>query len=109
MKRVVHRVSALVAVAAIFSAGLVKAQDVGQPAKGLILAKQICSVCHAIDKTQARSPNDAAPRFEVIANIPGMTTTALIVALRTPHRSMPNLILEPDELRDVAAYIISLK
>lgn len=84
-------------------------KDIGQPAKGFALARQVCSVCHAIDKTQARSPNDAAPRFEVIANVPGMTATALTVALQTPHRSMPNLVLEPDELRDVAVYILSLK
>jgi mono/diheme cytochrome c family protein len=100
-------ISAL-ALAAMLSGGLANAQE-GDPAKGLALARQACSECHAIDKTQARSPKDAAPRFEAIANVRGMTATALTVALRTPHRSMPNIVLEPDELRDVAAYILSLK
>lgn len=100
-------ISAL-ALAAILSAGLANAQD-GEPAKGLALARQVCSACHAIEKTQARSPNDAAPRFEAIANVRGMTATALTVALLTPHRSMPNIVLAPDELRDLAAYILSLK
>lgn|SRR5665647_1677508 len=106
MKRIVHLISATAAIAAIFLSGLANAQDT---AKGHALAKQVCSVCHAIDKTQSRSPNEAAPRFEVIANVPGMTAIALTVALRTSHRTMPNLVLEPDELRDVAAYILSLK
>ena len=35
--------------------------------------------------------NLAAPTFDDIANVPGMTSRALIVALRTSHRSMPNL------------------
>jgi mono/diheme cytochrome c family protein len=100
-------ISAL-ALAAILSAGVANAQD-AEPAKGLALARQVCAACHAIDKTQARSPNDAAPRFEAIANVRGMTATALTVALLTPHRSMPNIVLAPEELRDLAAYILSLK
>ena len=106
MKLAGHLVSAIAATATLLSAAMAKAQDAAQ---GLALAKQVCAVCHAVDRTQARSPNGAAPRFEDIANIPGMTATALIVALQTPHRSMPNLILQPDEMRDVAAYILSLK
>ncbi|WP_262266435.1 hypothetical protein [Microvirga yunnanensis] len=38
-----------------------------------------------------------------------MTTTALTVALRTSHETMPNIMLEPTELRDVTAYITSLQ
>jgi len=97
------------AVAAIFSTGLAQAQEIGNPAKGLALARQVCAECHAIDKTQARSPNDAAPRFEAIANVRGMSATALTVALRTPHKTMPNIVLASDDLHDVVAYILSLK
>jgi hypothetical protein len=38
-----------------------------------------------------------------------MTSIALSAALTTSHRLMPNIILEPDERRDVIAYILSLK
>jgi hypothetical protein len=38
-----------------------------------------------------------------------MTPTALGLLLRTPHETMPNLVLSPDELVDVIAYILSLK
>jgi mono/diheme cytochrome c family protein len=87
----------------------VRAQGDGEPAKGLALARQVCVVCHAIEKGQISSPNPAAPRFNTIANVPGMTPLALTVALRTSHRSMPNLVLEDEELRNIAAYIVSLK
>src|SRR5262245_47415257 len=86
-----------------------RAQDVGQPEKGLLLARQVCVACHAIDKAQVTSPNPSAPRFETIANVSGMTALALRVALQTSHRTMPNLVLEDEEIRNVAAYILSLK
>lgn len=41
--------------------------------------------------------------------MPGMTATALSVFLRTPHRAMPDLILKPDEIRNIASYILTLK
>ena len=47
--------------------------------------------------------------FPVLAATPGMTTIALTAALLTSHRLMPNIILQPDERRDVIAYILSLK
>jgi hypothetical protein len=38
-----------------------------------------------------------------------MTATALHVFLTTWHPKMPNLILKPEEMRDVIAYILSLR
>jgi hypothetical protein len=38
-----------------------------------------------------------------------MTSIALAAALRTSHRTMPNIILADDDLRNVSAYIISLR
>jgi len=86
-----------------------KAQDIGQPSHGLQLARQLCAQCHAIEKQQARSPNDNAPRFQVVASVPGMTAIALSAALNTSHRSMPNIMLSADEQADIIAYILSLK
>ena len=85
------------------------AQDLGQPGTGRNLARQLCSECHAIEKTEARSANSAAPRFEAIANTRGMTATALSAALHTSHRTMPNVILERDDLSNIVAYILSLR
>jgi cytochrome c len=85
------------------------AQDIGQPGRGLELARQLCAQCHAVETRQARSPNDNAPRFEAVAAIPGMTAMALSVALNTSHRSMPNIVLAGDDRSDIIAYILSLK
>src|SRR5829696_5226297 len=85
------------------------AQNMGNPATGLQFARSVCAECHAVEIKQPGSPNTAAPSFQRIANIPGMTETALYVSLQTSHRTMPNLRLEADEMRDVVAYILSLK
>jgi hypothetical protein len=50
-----------------------------------------------------------APRFEDIANTPGMTATALIAWFQTSHPTMPNVILTDEQTRDIVQYILSLK
>jgi mono/diheme cytochrome c family protein len=86
-----------------------RAQEIGRPGQGLAVAERLCAQCHAIEKAQARSPNDAAPPFALIAAVPGMTSIALTVALTTSHRTMPNIMLKADERADIIAYILSLK
>ena len=85
------------------------AQNVGNPQAGLAFARAICAECHAVEVKQLGSPRPAAPSFQRIASVPGMTETALYVSLQTSHRTMPNLQFEPDEIRNVVAYILSLK
>jgi len=105
MKRIVALAAFLIAV----PAGLVQAQDVPARLKGATLAQQICAECHAVQPGQPRSPNGQAPTFETVAKTPGMTAIALTVILRTSHRTMPNIILADDDLRNVIAYIMTLK
>ena len=64
---------------------------------------------YVVARGQLAAPNSQAPPFPTIASTPGMTSIALSAALMTSHRLMPNIILEPDERRDVIAYILSLK
>jgi mono/diheme cytochrome c family protein len=85
------------------------AQESGDPAAGLSFARSICAECHAVERGERTSPNPLSPSFEEIAAVPGMTGTALAVVLSNPHREMPDLILERDELSDVVAYILTLK
>jgi cytochrome c len=96
-----------IALAAMTTCG--SAQEVGQASRGLELANRLCAQCHAVQKNKAQSPNERAPRFELIAAIPGMTAAALSAALNTSHRTMPNILLQPDEQAHVIAYILSLK
>jgi mono/diheme cytochrome c family protein len=104
MERVIFLVTVL---ALSISASHVHAQ--GNPQQGLAEARQVCSECHAIQKGQARSPNSRSPTFVELANAPGMTSMALMVALTTPHAGMPMFILTADQRANVIAYILGLK
>jgi mono/diheme cytochrome c family protein len=79
-------------------------------AAGHDLARRVCVACHVVDRERPSRPLVAgAPAFRDIANTSGMTATALHVFLTTWHPKMPNLILKPEEMRDVIAYILSLR
>jgi mono/diheme cytochrome c family protein len=86
-----------------------KAQD-GDIRAGHAFAREACRACHMVDP-EARAPRriDIGPAFRDIANARGMTATSIRVFLTTSHPKMPNLILTPDEIADVSAYILSLR
>ena len=109
LKQIGRLIGSISALVSSFAASQAWAQEVGNPGAGLILARQICSECHAIEKAQTRSPKTAAPRFETIANVPGMTATALSAALQSSHQTMPNVMLDANELGDIIAYFLSLQ
>src|SRR5262245_7393170 len=98
-----------IAIAATALAGpSAMAQDTS--AAGLALARQLCSECHDVERSpQPRSPNPAAPPFATIANVPGMTGMALSAALQSPHRTMPNVMLDTNQLSSIVAYVLSLR
>lgn len=85
------------------------AQETGDPGQGLAFARQACAACHAVERRQPSSPNPQAPPFDAIASTRGMGGMALYAFLRTSHPTMPNLMLETDEIANVVAYILSLK
>ena len=74
---------------------------------GRQLAERVCSTCHQIS---AASPNpgqsSGAPSFVDISQMPSASELSIKVFLRTPHPSMPNFILSPEEIDSVAAYIL---
>jgi mono/diheme cytochrome c family protein len=84
-------------------------QPIGDAQKGLQYASEVCAKCHAVHLKQPASPLPQAPRFEDIANTPGMTAIALTTWFQTSHPTMPNLIIKNDEMRNVIQYILSLK
>jgi mono/diheme cytochrome c family protein len=91
------------------AATLMKVVDVGDPAQGLAYAQKTCSGCHNVLRTGAASPNKDAPPFNQIANTPGMSITALTVWSRTSHPTMPNLVIPPNDIDNLIAYIMSLR
>jgi mono/diheme cytochrome c family protein len=91
------------------SAAPVLAQEPASVDAGYALAQAVCAECHGIEAEDPISPNINAPPFHEVANKPGMTIIALSVWLRTPHPTMPNLVISADEVSDLSAYILSLK
>jgi mono/diheme cytochrome c family protein len=86
-----------------------QAAEIGDPAKGVAIANDVCSQCHAIRRGQILSPNLMAPTFVRIATTPGITGMALNVRLMTPHAGMPMFKLSTEQREDLIAYILSLK
>jgi mono/diheme cytochrome c family protein len=99
----------LITIICIGLAGVAYAVQIGDPDAGATYAKDVCAQCHAVLPNEQLSPLPGAPSFQNVAETPGMTSTALAVWLQTSHPTMPNIILAPEELENVIAYILSLK
>jgi mono/diheme cytochrome c family protein len=84
------------------------AQDADSEA-GAAYARKVCASCHAVLANEQISPLPQAPTFQSVADTPGMTEMALIVWLQSSHPTMPNIVLAPDDMRNVVAYIRSLE
>jgi mono/diheme cytochrome c family protein len=80
----------------------------GDSSPGKDLAERWCAQCHALEPHRV-SPNSAAPPFPQLAAEPSVTPYSLRVLLRSPHASMPNLMLNPEQMDEITEYIISLK
>jgi len=105
--------------AALFTVGCktALAQDVGDSEAGHEIGAQICAPCHAIEPGEGTMANppplpfeaEVPLPFEDIANTPGISATALFAWMRTSHPSMPNIVLEGEDLPNLVAYILSLR
>ena len=85
------------------------AATLGDPKAGQAYAQTHCASCHSIVPNGNTSPVDEATPFQKIADTGGMTRTALFVFFRSPHPTMPNLIVQGDDADNIIAYILSLK
>lgn len=101
--------TAAVLAASALSGERATAQEPGDAVRGAAFAELNCARCHGIGPGDKFSPVSGLASFRVIANTPGMTGTALAVFLRTPHKEMPNLMIEAGDRADVIAYILSLR
>lgn len=104
-----HPLKPILAAALLLAGGSASAEELGDANMGLKYAEKNCTECHAITPGETMSPNFDAPTFAAVANTPGMTATALAVWFRTPHPTMPNLLIEGENKDNVIAYILSLK
>jgi mono/diheme cytochrome c family protein len=85
------------------------AQEAGSPLRGFAYAAENCAECHAIDIDDYESPLFEAPTFMEIAGSGQMSEAALMPFFQTSHETMPNFVVPADRIRDLTAYILSLK
>lgn len=85
------------------------AQAPPDPGNGGALARALCRNCHLIDPNHRGPVPDGVPSFMALAARPGIDAEAIKTALLAPpHPLMPDPPLTQAQMRDVAAYILSL-
>lgn len=81
-----------------------------RPEQGKAIAQRWCAACHQVSAEQTTASADA-PSFMTIAQM--RATPSALVALEgflaDPHPVMPDMSLTRQEIRDLVAYIGSLK
>jgi mono/diheme cytochrome c family protein len=86
------------------------AEPPGDPGRGRDLAYQLCSSCHLVSPEHRGPVPDGIPSFMTIAARSGVTEEHLLgVLVAPPHPAMPAPPLSRQQMRDVAAYILSLR
>jgi mono/diheme cytochrome c family protein len=85
------------------------AQTGGDAVEGHLYAHHVCAECHAVDRGVLASPNPAAPPFQRIVNSLGRSDLSVLVWLHTPHETMPDIEVESEDLRDLFAYLDTLR
>ena len=73
------------------------------------IAKTWCAGCHRVSPEEGGRPNDAVPSFSSIAQMKSTTQMSLQAFLSTSHARMPDYSLSRNEIRNVSAYILSLR
>jgi mono/diheme cytochrome c family protein len=76
--------------------------------RGEELARQWCAGCHLVADDQASATTEAPP-FATIARRGPDELAALAGLLADPHPPMPDLSLTREEIRDLLAYIATLR
>ena len=101
-------VLALAAAASALCAQVMPAAALGDADAGKALAEGWCASCHLVSPEQQTTTTEAPP-FETIAQRTPDEIAALAAFLADPHPPMPQLSLTRQEIRDLLAYIASLK
>ena len=81
----------------------------GDPAYGRMVAVTWCSACHLVGAEQGGAVNADVPSFASIAQRLPSDTDVLAAFIAEPHPPMPNLSMSRQDIRDVLAYIATLK
>jgi mono/diheme cytochrome c family protein len=94
----------------VLSIAPTEAQPVpGDAKRGQELSLRVCSGCHSVSPNSTAPINADVPTFAAIASDPDTTAERLAGRIIVPHPPMPNVQLTIMEMRDIIAYILSLK
>jgi cytochrome c len=100
--------AAVIVILAAVSAPSVAQQLTGSPQRGRELALKLCTGCHAVSRDSPVRRSDV-PSFPAIAERPGVSAEQLAGRIIIPHPAMPGVPLTINEIRDLVAFITSLK
>ena len=78
-------------------------------AEGNRLAHTLCINCHVVDDRSPVVRTDRVPSFPWIAQQPGLTPEFVAGWLSTAHERMQDYSLSRDEIRQLRAYLFSLR
>jgi cytochrome c len=102
--------AAILGVGLIWATGQAAAQTgLADEKRGRQLAERVCSGCHIVSPGSATTANVDIPTFAAIAGRPDSTAERLAGRIILPHPPMPDTQLTIGEMRDIIAYILSLK
>ena len=102
---IAHPVRAMAIILALSAAG--GTAWAGDPVEGGRIAERWCSSCHVASNRSGGT--DAVPTLESISNDPRRSPEWVRQWLNDPHPPMPDLSLTRAEIRDLLAYIASLR
>jgi mono/diheme cytochrome c family protein len=94
--------------AVVSSPGLAKAES-ADPNKGKALAESLCSGCHNVWMGPVERDKNEIPSFYEFANRPDQTPELVAAGIVFPHPEMPRVSFTNEELRNIVAYIMSLR
>lgn len=85
------------------------AQVPGDPQRGREFSMRLCTACHVTDRQTSGPVRTDVPSFPTIADRSGVTAEHLAGRIIVPHPAMPGVPLTAAEIRDIVAYILSLR
>ena len=77
--------------------------------RGRELAVKLCTGCHVVSRETSGAMSTDVPSFPAMANRQGTSAEQLAGRIIVPHPAMPGVPLTANEIRDLVAYIMSLK
>lgn len=76
---------------------------------GKELAQKLCGGCHLTGTERSGAAPVGPPPFVTIANKPDQTAERIEGALIQPHPPMPDMQLTKEEMRDIIAYLDTMR